>query len=395
MKNSILERVLLSQEITERQKLSPADICTQLLKLLTDREADVLRLRFGLDGNGAHTLEMIGSKYAITRERVRQIEHQSIDKLKQSKQFHEISEGIATLLIHNLNQHGGMRRQDVLLNDLLSLSGDSALNHHCLSFIIKELLNTVIEEVRSEDIRPSWKLKDSSLSLFKDTIRYLVSFLETKNQPMNYELLLNEFLGSDFFQTHQEDYRSFMIFSSLPEQNMRAMGERVLLAYLECSSLVQQNPFHEWGLASWHSIKPKRMSDKIYLILKKCGKPMHFTEITEQINKTHFDHKVAYAPTVHNELILDTRFVLVGRGIYALQEWGYKPGIVADVITSILRRAGGPLTREEIIGEVLKQRLVKKGTILLALTSRDDFLHLPDGRYALKSSMLPPSDALT
>ena len=125
--NSILEKVLLSQEITERQKLSPVDICTRLLKLLANREADVLRLRFGLDGNSAHTLEVIGKRYSITRERVRQIEHQSIQKLKQSKQFKEISEGIFTLVIHNLMQHGGMRRQDVLLNDLLSLSGDSSV----------------------------------------------------------------------------------------------------------------------------------------------------------------------------------------------------------------------------------------------------------------------------
>ncbi|MFA4873066.1 MAG: sigma factor-like helix-turn-helix DNA-binding protein [Patescibacteria group bacterium] len=382
--NSILEKVLLSQEITERQKLSPVDICTQLLKLLTNREADVLRLRFGLDGNGTHTLEIIGKRYTITRERVRQIEHQSIQKLKQSKQFQEISEGISTLVTHNLTQHGGMRRQDVLLNDLLSLSGDSSVNRNCLSFIIEQLLNTAIEEIKSEAILPSWKLKEFSSQLFTETIASIESLLESKGQPVSFDALLNEFLRSNFYQEHAQEYQSFVLFSSSPEQDERSMVERVLNTYLECSTSVLQNPFNEWGMSRWHSIKPKRMSDKIYLVLKKYGKPMHFTEITEQINKTRFDHKVAHAPTVHNELILDKRFVLVGRGIYALQEWGYKPGVVADVIASILSRAPNPLSREEIIDEVLKQRFVKKGTILLALTSHDTFLHLPDGRFMFK-----------
>ena len=385
--NSILEKVLLSQEITERQKLSPVDICTRLLKLLANREADVLRLRFGLDGNSAHTLEVIGKRYSITRERVRQIEHQSIQKLKQSKQFKEISEGIFTLVIHNLMQHGGMRRQDVLLNDLLSLSGDSSVDRNCLSFIIEQLLNTAVEEIKSGEIRPSWKLKEFPSQLFTGTIATIESLLASKGQPVNYDSLLNEFLRSDFCQEHAREYQSFILFSSSPEQEEHAAVERVLRAYLECSLAVQQNPFNEWGMSHWHSIKPKRMSDKIYLVLKKYGNPMHFTEITEQINKTRFDHKVAHAPTVHNELILDKRFVLVGRGIYALQEWGYKPGVVADVIVSVLSRAPNPLTRGEIIDEVLKQRFVKKGTILLALTSRDSFLHLPDGRFTLNKTV--------
>lgn len=391
--NSILEKVLLSQEITERQKLSPIDICTQLLKLLTNREADVLRLRFGLDGNGANTLEVIGKRYSITRERVRQIEHQSIQKLKQSKQFQEISEGISTLVIHNLTQHGGMRRQDVLLNDLLSLSGDSSVNRNCLSFIIEQLLNTVIEEIKSEEIRPSWKLLESSPSLFLGTMAHISSLLQSKNQPMSYDALLNEFIHGEYYQAHAQEYQSFILFSSVPDQDMHSMVERVLNTYLECSMLVQQNPFNEWGLSQWHSIKPKRMSDKIYLVLKKTGKPLHFTEITEQINKMRFDHKVAHAPTVHNELILDKRFVLVGRGIYALHEWGYKPGVVADVIASILRHTVNPLTREEIIDEVLKQRFVKKGTIMLALTSHDEFSHLPDGRFILRKTTIDAADA--
>lgn len=112
---------------------------------------------------------------------------------------------------------------------------------------------------------------------------------------------------------------------------------------------------------------------------------MHFTKIAERINKIHFDSRKAYPPTVHNELILNARYILVGRGIYALKEWGYKPGVVAEVISDILKKAGQPMKRGEIVDSVLKQRLVKKNTIHLALTDQKRFNKLSDGRYILRT----------
>jgi RNA polymerase primary sigma factor len=53
-----------------------------LLERLNDREAEIMKLRFGLDGYNVHTLEEVGKKFNITRERVRQIEAAIIKKLK-------------------------------------------------------------------------------------------------------------------------------------------------------------------------------------------------------------------------------------------------------------------------------------------------------------------------
>jgi RNA polymerase primary sigma factor len=52
------------------------------LKSLTPREQEVLRLRFGLNGNHPHTLEEIGKSLHITRERARQLELQALEKLR-------------------------------------------------------------------------------------------------------------------------------------------------------------------------------------------------------------------------------------------------------------------------------------------------------------------------
>jgi hypothetical protein len=88
----------------------------------------------------------------------------------------------------------------------------------------------------------------------------------------------------------------------------------------------------------------------------------------------------ALVQTVHNELIKDSRFVLVGRGVYALKEWGYEPGQVKDIITKILRE-NGPLTQGEILERVSKQRLVKENTILLNLSNKKNFLRDSQGKY--------------
>ena len=54
----------------------------EVLKTLTDREQRVLRLRFGLDDGRARTLEEVGQKFGVTRERIRQIEAKTLRKLR-------------------------------------------------------------------------------------------------------------------------------------------------------------------------------------------------------------------------------------------------------------------------------------------------------------------------
>jgi RNA polymerase primary sigma factor len=49
---------------------------------LTEREAKVLRMRFGIDMNTDHTLEEVGKQFDVTRERIRQIEAKALRKLR-------------------------------------------------------------------------------------------------------------------------------------------------------------------------------------------------------------------------------------------------------------------------------------------------------------------------
>jgi len=133
------------------------------------------------------------------------------------------------------------------------------------------------------------------------------------------------------------------------------------------------------GLKRWPSVNPRNVRDKIYYVLKNAGKPLHFVEITAAIAESRFDQKKVVRATVHNELIADRRFVLIGRGIYALREWGYSDGTVYEVIKNILSNAKSPMPVSEIIELVSKSRKVKRNTIVINLQTKKEFKRVGSG----------------
>jgi RNA polymerase primary sigma factor len=77
--------------LEDTQTKAPPEIITQMnlreqlenvLASLTEREAKVISMRFGLQNGNEHTLEEVGQKFLVTRERIRQIEAKALRKLK-------------------------------------------------------------------------------------------------------------------------------------------------------------------------------------------------------------------------------------------------------------------------------------------------------------------------
>ncbi|MCX6755224.1 MAG: winged helix-turn-helix domain-containing protein [Candidatus Nomurabacteria bacterium] len=144
------------------------------------------------------------------------------------------------------------------------------------------------------------------------------------------------------------------------------------------SKKVGKNPLGEWGRASSPNVRTRGVKDYAFLVMRKNGEPMHFKEVADAITTT-FGKKTHYA-TCHNELIKDSRFVLVGRGMYALAEWGYKTGIAREVIKDILKK-DGPLSKEDVVEKVMKERYFKKNTILVNLQNPKFFKKNKNGLY--------------
>ncbi len=364
---SILDQIIATQQVSHRQNFKPKDTLDKLFDLLTEREKQILLRRFGLTGEKPETLENIGKSFHVTRERVRQIERLAISKLNQSKEAQEIIKPLKQVVVEILEAEGGAATEDRFIK-LLSNVSDEA-NANAIRFFMSEILTDVVTNLGDSEasFAPAWRLRAVAIEAIDNIISNAQEIITAKGSPVAEADLVQQLLNKSVASPLQGTITESSVVTNL----------------LQLSTLIKRNTFGEWGLKHWETINPKRMNDKIYLVLKKNGKPMHFRDIVRLINEQEFDHKKAYAPTVHNELILDDKFVLVGRGIYALKEWGYKPGVVVDVIEGLLKDRGEPMQREELVAEVLKQRMVKKGTVYLALTNKKKFARHSDGRYGL------------
>lgn len=366
-------------------KFDPVDVVALILKNLLKREQEVLKRRFALDGSTHDTLEKIGREYAITRERVRQIEASGIRKIRAI--LKEEKENLKADSIENnmekiLSQYGGLMREDLMLDRVLGSvnAGSEERYKKNLLFLITYLLEEHERLTKAEanfSHEPFWYLKDLDIEKIKQSINTLVNFLANHGNPVVLDELLQKMqpCGNTLENTSQ----NYLCGGNPTDERFR----NFILSQLHIAKSLDQNILDQWGLIEWNTVIPRRMNDKIYLILKKEKRPLHFTEISEKINEMNFDRKKAYPATVHNELILDQKYILVGRGVYALREWGYKDGTVTDVIQNLLNKEAKALSKEEIIDEVLKQRMVRKATIALALNDRNKFKIDEKGRYSL------------
>lgn len=326
----------------------------KLVKDLPDRARDVLIGRFGLDGKNPQTLEAIGKKYGITRERVRQIEAHGLSKLRTSPAIAHAAP-IFDWLKSQVDAHAGVIGEEYFLGQVLK---NNAHENHVRFFT--ELGDDFDKGKETDDLR-------SHIVTDKNAPQKIKKALEALHASLDEEPLTQEEM-------------TVRLASYVEGEDAKNLPENVLTSWLHLSKHFAQNNLGEWGLASSPNIKPRGMRDLAYLVMKKHGSPLHFREVSKRIKDT--TGKKAHEQTVHNELIKDKRFVLVGRGMYALSEWGYKKGVVRDVIASVLK-SEGPLSKDQLIKKVLQERYVKENTILINLQDKKYFKKLTDGTFAL------------
>jgi len=368
--SSILDKIITSNQASLMTSFNPRTIVDELIQGLTERERDVIMLRHGLDFKGPKTLEKIGGQFQVTRERIRQIENSALRKIGKAEGLAELLKPAETVFNQVLELHGGIMAEETLLNEIIARSNLSDSDQAHLYFILSQLLNEKLVKVKeTDDYHAAWQLPTASWQILEEILGLL---FEAFNE-------LGEAVSLEKIMSHLQEKKG-------EHQLAEHFTEPIINSFLRVSKKLNINPFNEWGLNTWETIALKRISDKVYLVLKKAGQPLHFTEIAAKINELGIDQKTANPATIHNELILDPKYILVGRGIYALREWGYQPGVVADVVAEVLKSAGQPLNKEEIIKRVLEKRLVKRSTIILALMNKERFSRDKEGNYTLKSA---------
>lgn len=337
----------------------PKDATKKILKTLANRRAEeIVARRFGLKDGRRHTLESIGKTYGITRERVRQLEEATLANLAKNEEVKKEVFPLWQSLSAHLAAHGGVSEEKRFFGSV----ADSKFHNH-VNFILF-LGAPVKKKEEDENHFDRWFVDDDTLGKAENVVRNVVGDLSSQKRLVSEDELHN------LFKNHSGD-----VFGGEKDQ-------RSIRSYVGIAKQIGRNPYNEYGLVTWPEIEPRGVRDKAYAVLAKAGKPLHFTDVASHINKVGWSKRSAHPQTVHNELIKDKRFVLVGRGLYALTDWGYEPGTVKDVLVSVLKKSGKSMSAEEITKKVLEKRLVKENTIFLNLQDKKTFKKA-DGGYTL------------
>lgn len=320
-----------------------------------EREREIITRRFGLYDR-RETLEQIGELLGITRERVRQLEKAILIRLKIAAEEGKTDTALQLekVFIRTLSEMGRASRVSDLADKIYGKQTNQKQRAH-VAFIATLAPNlTVVDE--NDNYHQSVSVAEyGDDKKLKSRVDEIVALIKTAKEPQTIDQLYDKL--------SYEHPAQVAALASISKQ----------LAHLRDT----------WGLSKWPTVNPKNIRDKIYVILADSKKPMHFSDIADAIKDSSFKRKDVTTQAIHNELIKDKRFVLIGRGIYALDNWGYTKGTVSDIITDVLKNANEPLHRDEIVKRVLKSRQVKETTILLNLQSKPQFKRVAKATYQL------------
>ena len=293
---------------------------------------------------------------SITRERVRQLEKAILIRLQISAEENKIPELAAAekILVRNLTEMGRVAKINDLADKVYGKTATASQKTGIYFIATFSKALTVVEE--NDKYNAAVGIAEyGDEKAIRNKVDEIVKLIKETKQPMS----LDE-LDSKLNYEHPDHIKAIASISK---------------------TLATLNGM--WGLAKWPAVNPKNIRDKIFVILETKKEPMHFSDIAKEIADSNFKRKNVTIQAIHNELIKDSRFILIGRGIYALSTWGYKKGTISDIIKSILEKSDKALTREEIVKQVLKVRKVKETTILLNLQNKKLFKKIDKNTYTL------------
>ena len=344
----------MSDKTNQQQAIAIETIIGDVLATIErEREREIISRRFGLFDR-KETLEQIGELLGITRERVRQLEKAVMAKLRASaeKDLPNIDK-VQAEFIEILLATGKVARISELSSHLTE--ENNRLDQARVSFLAQLSPKLAVIEDNDHFFLAAGQKSEHNEKAIREQVEKIIDAIKTIGEPTTIDVIADK--------VGDKDVKHVQALASTSKDIATLNGR--------------------WGLIKWPMVNPKNIRDKIYVILYENGKPLHFNEISKAIKASSFKRKDVTTQAIHNELIKDKRFVLIGRGIYALKEWGFDKGTVADVIVKVLKKAGEPLHRDEIVKRVLKSRQVKETTILLNLQGKSQFKRVAKATYTL------------
>lgn len=330
---------------------------------ITPRQKEVLTGRFGLEGKEGkrETLAAIGERMNVTRERIRQIESAGIVLAKENILKDGAIVSSLKKISENIAKHGGAVKKESVVQYASALLAGA--NGNQIDFLGEA---------------------SGLFNLFSGDKNYF-SFYYLGKKDMKAALAFAD-SWTNYLQSRKEKVLSGSYDATLASfLKMKPALSPAAESYLAISKRIWKNSYGDVGLREWPEINPATIRDKIYLVMKKKKDPLHFEAIADHINQAGFDDHKALTPTVHNELIKDDRFALIGRGMYGLREYGYESGTAREAIAKVLKTKGS-LGPTDVVSHVNKKYSFRTNTILINLQNKKFFERLSDGTYQVRES---------
>ncbi len=346
----------------QQENFNLKEVIEDMFLVLTEKEKDVIIKRFSLNNKPKQTLDKIGKHYAVTRERIRQIENIALGKLRRTVRNTKLRL-INRLAKEIIIQEGGVMVEEEIINRILqNIYTTDKVDGKIITLSLN--CDAELKSIPRTNVTvPFWMLKSLSLGELRKITEAGLSALKKHGDVMTEDQLISAVQNLGLFKN-------------------KTMSSKLIISCLTTDKRARKLE-DKWGLMEWRHVNPRSIRDKAEIVLGKAKKQLHFVEISNRISEIGFDKKIVTVQAVHNELIRYDQFVLVGRGLYALAKWGYEPGTVSDVIERLLKK-NGEMSKKDIIKEVLKQRDVKVGTISLNLQKNRNFVRVGRAVYDLK-----------
>lgn len=326
----------------ENSRFSFTEALKRLISGFSERSREIIKARYGIGFGEPKTLQKIGKEKKITRERVRQI-IQEVLKKSRGKEKNPVIWEAEQNIAFTIGEKSGIIDKE----ELLSIAGKGGADEEAAAGFFLDCVKSFVQSEIKNELKKSFALPDFDIEEWRKLKNAARNILESEKRVLSDDEL--------------EVRIAHRYGSKIPAKK--------IFDYLAVSEEIRKNNFGKWGISEWEEVTPKNTREKAYLVLKEAGGPLHFTKIAGLIDKYKLNRKKTHFQTVHNELIKDDRFVLVGRGVYALSEWGYKKGTVKEILEDILRKNRKPMKKEDILDNVLKVRQVKKSTIMINLNN--------------------------
>ena len=358
LQNSLLKYKLYTMKNNYKNNNADTDFLLEVVNSITEginsRSKKMLIDRFGLGKKSSLSLNQIGEKHNITRERVRQIINETINKIKQKIKTSNSFKKMEEKIVFAVKSKYGI----ISMEELLAIFARNKNEYGYFNFIL--FCSEKVETINSNNLVESVYFSDFDFKKLNKVYNIVENLLKKDGKVVKLKELFNRFTECSHISINYDNFVNF----------------------LKISKTIKKNVFGEWGLSEWKEVTPKNIRDKAYLVAKKENTPLHFRKLASLIDEYGLSNRKSHPQTVHNELIKDKKFVLVGRGTYALSEWGYKKGTVKDVIEYVLKKEKKSLSKREIIKRVLSVRNVKDTTVLINLNTY--FKKIENDRYFLK-----------